>query len=116
MEILKRLFGGGGSSSASGSSRSGDAAGVYFYVKPMGCDEIVRVRIDRNNDLSLADDNKSYVVHKLVRGTKCFQSVEVDLYFDSNRKLVNSELQHGAMATEDDYQAWVNGQAAPSSE
>ncbi len=114
MEILKRLFGGGGGSGGSGGSRSGDANGVYFYVRPTNCDEVVRVRIDRNNDLSLADDNKSYVVHKLVRGTKCFQSVEVDLYFDSNRRLVNSELQHGAMVTEDDYQTWVDQQAGAS--
>jgi hypothetical protein len=115
MDIFKRLFGGGGSG-ASGNRSSGDPNGLYFYVKPNGCDEIVRVRIDRNNDLSLDDDNKSYVVHKLARGTKCFQTVEVDLYFDQNRRLVNSELQHGVMVTEDDYQAWIAQSTAPTNE
>ncbi len=115
MEILKRLFGGGGGGGAGG-SRSGDASGVYFYVKPDQCDEIVRMRIDRNNDLSLTDDNKSYVVHKLARGTKCFQTVEVDLYFDSNRRLVNSELLHGTLVTEDDYLAWIEQTTTPPSE
>ena len=118
MEIFKRLFGGGGgggASSGKGGSRAGDANGIYFYVRPTNCDEVVRLRIDRNNDLSLADDNNSYVVHKVVRGTKCFQSVEVDLYFDSGRRLVNSELQHGALVSEDEYEAWIDSQNSESS-
>ena len=52
MDFLKRLFGGGGASGE-------DSAGLYYYVKPKGCDEVVRVRINRNNDLSLDDDGKN---------------------------------------------------------
>lgn len=104
MDFLKKLFGGGA---------TGDV-GIYFYVKPHGCDEVVRVRINRNNDLSLADDGKTYQVHKMVMGTTCFQRVELDLYFGSNRQLKNSEISGGDLVKEADYNAWIESQEAAS--
>ena len=85
MNFLKKLL---GSTNAS----SGDIKGLYYYVKPKGCDEVVRVRIDRNNDLSLADDGKNYWVHKVVMGTKCFQRAEIDFYFNGSRQLTSTEI------------------------
>ncbi len=101
MDFIKRLFGGGG-----GSGATSDGSGLYFYVRPRGCEEVVRVRIDRNNDLSLSDSGDGYWVHKYVRGTTCFQQVEIDFYFTMNRQLSNSEVQGGALVTEADFQAW----------
>jgi len=105
MDFLKRIFGGGGQS-------GGDSAGRYFYVRPRGCEEVVRVRIDMRNDLSQTDDGSQLWVHKYVRGNVCFQQVELDLYFDANRNLSNSEVQGGALVTEADYQAWIEKQQA----
>lgn len=105
MDFLKKLLGGGAS--------SGDAKGLYYYVKPRGCDEVVRVRIDRNNDLSLSDDGKSYYVHKVVMGTKCFQRAEVEFYFNGSRQLTNSEVSGGEMVREADYDAWLASQQKP---
>ena len=99
MDFLKRLLGGGG----------GDV-GIYLYVKPTGCDEVVRVRINRNNDLSLDEDGKSYRVHKVVMGTTCFQRVELDLYFNGSRQLKNSEVSGGELVKEADYDAWSAAQ------
>jgi hypothetical protein len=110
MEILKKLFGGGGGSS-SGGSVAGDRVGLYYYVRPNGCEEVVRVRVDRNNDLSLTDDSKGYWVRKGVRGVKCRQNVELELYYDSNRRLVNSELKGGELVDEAAYDAWMAQQA-----
>lgn len=110
MEILKKLFGGGGSGGSGGPA--GDRVGLYYYVRPNGCEEVVRVRVDRNNDLSLADDNKSYWVRKGVRGVKCRQNVELELYYDSNRRLVDSQLQGGVLVDEAAYDAWVAQQQA----
>lgn len=104
MDFLRRLFGGGG---------GGDnAKGMYVYVRPRGCDEVVRVRIDRYNDLSLSDDGETYWVHKYVRGVKCFQQVEIDLFFDKNRQLQNSEVAGGALVSEEEYNAWVSSNPA----
>ena len=106
MDILKRLFGGGAAAAGStgGRTRAGDPNGLYFYVRPDGCDEVVRVRIDRNNDLSLADDGTTFLVHKSVRGVKCFQTAELFLYFDSGRRLSNTDVEHGKLAEESDYE------------
>jgi hypothetical protein len=102
MNFLKKIFGGGQSGD------SNDRAGMYFYVRPTGCDEIVRVRVDLNNDLSYTDEGDSLWVHKLARGTsyKC-RSVEMDLYFDTNRRLQNSDLKGGELVTQADYEAWI---------
>ncbi len=106
MDFLRKLFGGGG-----GSTTPGDPNGLYFYVKPDGCDEVVRVRVNRNNDLSLADDGKNYWVRKVVQGTKCFHSADLTLYFNSGHQLTNSEINGGALVKAEDYQSWLESQA-----
>lgn len=112
MDFLKRILGvgaGGGASSGS----SGDPNGLYFYVQPNGCEEIVRVRVDKANDLSQDDDGKLFV-KKYARGTKCRQGVDLMLYFDGSRKMVNSELTGGVLVNEAAYQAWQAGQETTS--
>ncbi|MCC6614661.1 MAG: hypothetical protein IT320_14365 [Anaerolineae bacterium] len=104
MDFLKRLFGGGGSQSSS------DPDGLYFYVRPKGCEEVVRVRINRMNDISLADDGETFWVHKSVRGIKCRQTAELDIYFDRNRKLANSEIKDGDLVDARAYEEWMAGQ------
>src|SRR5450755_2329042 len=107
MNFLKRLFVGGG-------GNSGDPAGMYFYLKPKGCDEVVRVRINRNNDLSLADDGKNFWVHKVIMGTTCFQRAELDLYFSSSRQLTNTEVTGGELVKQGDYEAWLFVKSNPN--
>ena len=105
MNILKSLFGGG-------SAEDRDARGSYFYVKPQRCDDILKVRVDMANDLSLADDGKSYWVRKLASSGnyKCNQ-VELTLYFNNNRQLQDSEVQGGTLVDRKAYDAWVATQA-----
>lgn len=100
MEFLRKIFGGDGDSGGT------DRTGMYFFVRPHGCEEVVRVRIDRNNDLSLSDDGSAYFVHKYVRGAKCRQSVEMDLFFDMNRNFMSSEVQGGNLVDEADWEDW----------
>ena len=106
MGFFKRLFGGA-------PRPAGDATGEYFYIRPDGCDEVVRVRIDRNNDLSLADDNQTLFIRKSVRGKsyKC-RPVELEATFDANRRLQHAEVTGGTLVTQADYDAWQAGQAA----
>ena len=67
----------------------------------------MRVRVDRNNDLSRTDDDKNFWVRKGVRGVKCRQNVELVLYFDSNYRMTDSELNGGVLVDEDAYNAWI---------
>jgi hypothetical protein len=111
MDFFRKLFGGSGG--VNRAEDPGDKAGLYFYIRPHGCQEVVRVRIDKNNDPSLADDNTTYFVNKIVRGTtyKCTRSAELELHFDSNRRLTTTNVTGGALVTKTDYEAWLAQQA-----
>lgn len=102
MNFLKKLLGDGGSR---------DDRGMYLYVHPHRCDDVLRVRIDMSNDLSQRDDGSGYWVRKLASSSnyKCNQ-VELTLYFDSNRRLVDQEIQGGKLAEQAEYDAWVAAQ------
>jgi hypothetical protein len=108
MDFFRRFFGTNGTT---GNASKGDPNGVYFYVQPKGCEEIVRVRLDRNNDPSLADDGKTYWARKSVRGVKCRQTAELTVYFDSSRKMSGSEVENGALVDEAAYEAWRSAPA-----
>jgi len=99
MNFLKNLFGGGGGS-------NGDDRGLYFYVRPRGCEEVVEVRINPANDLSLQDGG-GYFVKKTVRGKhRCFNPAEMTLYFDGQRNFQSSEVSGGELLEKEDFDAW----------
>jgi hypothetical protein len=108
MDFLRKLIGGGNSAA------DRDRAGMYFYVKPNGCSEIVRVRINANNDPSLEDDGKTYYVHKTVRADdyRCNRPAELELFFDSSRRLQKTEITSGTLVTKEDYDDWVASKTA----
>lgn len=93
MNFLKNLFGGGG---------KGDD-GLYVYVQPKACDEIVMVRIDTTHGLSRRDDGDGYFMRKMASGTRCPFQAEMFLYFDNNKRLVDRRVENGTFVTRDDY-------------
>ena len=105
MSFLKRIFGGGGA--------GGDRAGLYFYVQPKDCDEVLRVRIDRNNDLSRSDDGAGHHVRKMLTASdyRCRKGLELQVFFDDGRKFKEAQVENGDLVTEAEWVAW---QAAKS--
>jgi len=63
------------------------------------CGEIIQARVNLNNDLSVdyAEDGTSrYICHKVLMGEgHCFQRLEVDLTFDSGRRVHNRSISGG---------------------
>lgn len=108
MDFLRRLFG-GGATTGTGT----DPNGLYFYLQPRACKEVIRLRIDLRNDLSESDEGGLYV-RKVGRGTdyKCMREVELEAYFNVNRKLLRVQVTGGTQMTEADYTAWVDSQTA----
>lgn len=107
MNFLKKIFGGGRD------GRQGDA--MYLYVKPKACDEILEVRIDMRNNLSLADDGDGYFMRKLARGVRCPFETEIIMHFDRDRRIINREINNGEFVTAEEYQqyrAQKSGQAS----
>jgi hypothetical protein len=109
MNFLKKIFGGGND----GVER--DDRSMYLYVQPLRCNDVLRVRIDMHNDLSLSDEGNGYWVRKLASSGnyKCNQ-VELTLYFDSNRRFdaTATEIQGGKLVDRAAYDAWMAEQAA----
>ncbi len=106
MGFFKKLFGGGGSSKSSGSRGFGDDRGVYFFVQPTGCDEVIRVRVDPMNDLSESDEGGTFFVRKGVVGQKCFKPVNLELTFSAAKQLVATKIEGGVMIDEAAWKAW----------
>lgn len=101
--ISQMLFGGGGG------AMSGSDIGLYYYIRSKKTGEIVRLRVNPNNDLSASDDDSSYFVRKLLHGTRGYDPIEVELTFDKSRKLKDSQITGGDMVTKE---AWETQQAA----
>ena len=67
-----------------------------FQVKCKRCGEVIKGRIDLDNDLSLNDEGNGYIVRKgLIGGNRCFQQIEVELNFDSSRLLQEKTITGG---------------------
>lgn len=106
MNFLKTLFGGQGANREEGGGNA-----LFFYVRPARCDDVVRVRIDLNNDLSLNDDSSGYWIRKMIASSnyKCGRA-ELTLYFDTNRRLLNTEINGGELVSREAYDQWQAGQ------
>ena len=104
MNILKNLFGGGG--------RDEDR-GIYFYVKPKMCQQILRVRVDPLNDMSQTDDGKGYWCRKVASAARCPFQAELELYFDKNKRFTTSDVTNGELVSEAE---WLSQQAGSERE
>jgi hypothetical protein len=93
MNFLQKLFGG---------SPAGPQKHYYtFSVKCQRCGEIIEGRVDLNNDLSVeyAEGGDVYHARKILMGeNKCFQRMEVELKFTSNRDLLERHITGGEFA------------------
>jgi len=103
--FLKKLFGGG-------QGRSGDADGLYFYVRAKRTGEVIALRINRANDLSITEDMNGYYVRKLVVGQRSFDRIESEFWFDKDRRFVSAEISGGELVEREDYDAYLAAQAS----
>jgi hypothetical protein len=86
------------------SAASGDI-GLYYYVKCNRCGEVIQVRINPMNDLSAADDGGGLFTRKTIVGRRCYNRIEAEFSYDSNRKLTNADITGGTLADRAAYQA-----------
>ena len=90
MSFLKNLFGDG--------PKRPEKKYYVFQVKCKRCGEIIEGRVDLDNDLSLEYEgsNNVYFGRKVLMGNnRCFQQIEVELKFTSDRELIDKEVKGG---------------------
>ena len=80
-------------------------AEYWVYVRCKRCGEPIKTRIDLQNHLSQNDEG-GYVVNKtLVGSQRCFERIEVTLYFNSRRELIDQSISRGEFITAEEYLA-----------
>ena len=90
MNLLQKLFG--------GSSAKSEQHAYTFSVKCNRCGEIIKGRVDLNNDLSgeYGEDGDIFRARKILIGENhCFQRIEVELKFTSARELIERHVTGG---------------------
>lgn len=80
-------------------------ADYWLAVKCKRCGEVVRGRIDMNNELSIdyGEDGGVMTYHcrkVLIGEQRCFQTIEVMLKFDANRRLLERQVNGGEFVDE----------------
>ncbi len=99
MDFLKRLLGGG-------ASPSGDKDGIYFYVKAHQTGEVIRIRLNKANDLSLSDGG-GYFSRKVIVGQRSFERIEAEFHFDERRRFISVDVSGGELVDQSDYEAYL---------
>lgn len=96
MGFLQKLFGGKPKEHV-------DTAGLYFYARCDHCGTIVRVRANKQSDLSR--DNGGFVWHKTIVDNRCFRRMQTVVHFDGRYNVTSAELTGGTYVTEAEYEA-----------
>lgn len=90
MSFLKNLF--------SSTPAKREKRYYTFNVKCNRCGEVIEGRVDLENDLSLEyeGDSTFYIVRKgIIGNNRCFQQIEVEMKFTSERTLIEQQAQGG---------------------
>ena len=90
------------------SEKDGDA--LWVYVRCAGCGEKLRTRINLINDLSIdfgeGENQDIYICRKtLVGNQQCFRRIEIELTFNSNRKINGREIVGGEFISVEEFDA-----------
>ncbi len=101
---LKDLLGG------SGPGVQGGDAGLYLYVKLDRTGEVVRLRLEPQQELVPDYEAGGYFSHKSVVGPLTFARAEATFRFDDSRRLTGWDITGGELADE---AAWEAQQAQP---
>lgn len=110
MSFFKRLLGGlsGGRGAQSADGAGGNA--FWIYVQCAACGEKIRVRVNREHDLSPEFDGESdtadsYHSNKEIVGQRCFRRIHVELTFDRQKRITEQQISGGHFITREEYEA-----------
>jgi hypothetical protein len=103
MNFLKRLanlFSGGGAPTS-------DKRYLTIYALSRRCNEPVSGQVDLLNELSKPDDEQyAYFTRKVLHTTgerRCFAQVEITVYFNQDKRVVEHEVEGGRWLTSEEY-------------
>jgi hypothetical protein len=79
------------------------------YVRCSRCGEKIAARVNLSSELTpqYGEGEGAYHVRKGVLGsgeTRCFQMIEVDLYFDQDKRLISRYITGGEFITKEEFE------------
>ena len=99
---------------------SGDTRFLPVYVLSRRCDEPLAGQVDTMNELSRTDEDGALFYGRKVLHTsgerRCFDQVEVQLWFDRNKALLRHEVSGGRWLEEEEYESELARFNAPPEE
>ncbi|MCE5258418.1 MAG: hypothetical protein LLG44_05070 [Chloroflexi bacterium] len=106
LDKLRKAFTGDEPAKKADTAKSmGDPNGIMLYFRCNKCGSLVRVRVDRRNDLNSEDGPGYYVVRKDVMDSKCFQMMKAEIWLDVSYGIVQANVRGGSLITEEEYKA-----------
>ena len=67
--------------------------GIYFYVRCNHCERVLHTRLNPKTELSRTDSG--FEVRKNMMDDRCFRRLKLTAVFDSNYRVLQSEVDHG---------------------
>lgn len=71
----------------------------FIEARCSRCGEVVSTQVNLDNDLSILEDalldKSQYYCRKVLVGQRCFQRIEVELFFDAQRNLIEKQVSGG---------------------
>ena len=103
MSFLKRI------ASALSPQGAGEGDVLWVYARCDKCGETIKTRLDLRHDLTpnygAEGRVTDYVSRKVLIGSqRCFESIEVKLTFDPQRRVVSREIAGGQFISKEDYE------------
>lgn len=96
MGLLDKLFG-GEKGNKEKQADNGDPNGIYFDVTCGKCEQALKIRADRQNDLGQREGG-GYIWRKTITCDSCFQRMNAEVIFDNKHTVQNSDIDKGKIA------------------
>jgi hypothetical protein len=104
----------------SGKPGSGGKRNLPIYLLSRRCNEPLAGEVDIYNELSQSEEDEgAYFTRKVLHTSgenRCFDQVEVQIWFDRNKQVVQHEVHGGRWLTAEEYEAEVERQAREKAE
>lgn len=84
------------------------AEALFMYSQCSKCQEKFRNRIDKQHDLlqNYAETGPAYTAHKEIIGSRCRQTLLVELEFDAQRRLTEKSIRNGKFITREEFESF----------
>ncbi|MBC7237689.1 MAG: hypothetical protein H5T69_17750 [Chloroflexi bacterium] len=104
LDKLRQLFGGGGQQPSR--TTAPDTTGLWFHFRCNKCGSLVRIRVDKRNDLNREEDGPgAFLLRKDVMDDTCFQLMQAEIWLDGDYNIVASDVTGGSLISEQEYRA-----------